>query len=101
MRGWKFLSIAVFLVLVIAAASACSSSSSGIQQQQVAVTKGDLIIKVNGSGKVAVDIDAEPYFPGGKVSQLLVKEGDPVSKGMVLAKLETDALELALSQAQV
>jgi HlyD family secretion protein len=101
MRGWKFLSIAVFLVLVIATASACSSSSSGIQQQQVAVTKGDLIIKVNGSGKVVVDIDAEPYFPGGKVSQLFVKEGDPVSKGMVLAKLETDALELALSQAQV
>jgi HlyD family secretion protein len=101
MRGWKFLSIAVILVLVIVAASACSSNSSGIQQQQVAVTKGDLIIKVNGSGKVVVDIDAEPYFPGGKVSQLFVKEGDPVSKGMVLAKLETDALELALSQAQV
>jgi HlyD family secretion protein len=101
MRGWRIFSIAVFLVLVMIAGSACSSGSGGIQQQQVAVVKGDLVIKVNGSGKVVVDIDATPYFPGGKVSQLFVKAGDSVTKGMVLAKLETDALEMALSQSQV
>jgi RND family efflux transporter MFP subunit len=102
MRGCKFFVIALFLVLVLLATTGCNSGSSGTQQQQVQVVKGDLVIKVNGSGKVGVEADAKPSFgPGGKIVNLYIKEGDTVTKGMVLAKLETDSLELALSQAQV
>jgi HlyD family secretion protein len=102
MRNWKFITIALFLVIAILAATACSSNSGSAQQQQVQVTKGNLLIKANGSGKVGVETDARPSFgAGGKVTELLVKEGDAVTKGMKLAKLETDNLELALSQAQL
>jgi HlyD family secretion protein len=100
MRGWRFYAIAVFLILTIVAVTASNAGSAS--QQQVQVTKGDLVIKINGSGKIGVDTDAQPSFgAGGKISKLYVKEGDTVTKGMVLAKLETDALELALSQAQL
>ena len=38
---------------------------------------------------------------GGKIDTISVKAGDRVSKGDVLAALETDALELAVTQAEV
>ena len=47
-------------------------------------------------------MDARPSFSnGGKISRLNIKEGDRVTQGMVLAQMETDSLELALSQARV
>jgi RND family efflux transporter MFP subunit len=102
MRGWRWLSLALILVLVILATTACNVNSSQAQQQLVSVTKGDLVIKANGSGKVGVDTDAKPSFgSGGKIVTLNVKEGDKVTKGTVLAQLETDNLELALSQTKV
>jgi RND family efflux transporter MFP subunit len=102
MRGRKFIAICLVLVLIILAATACNTGSAGSQQQQVQVTKGDLVIRVNGSGTIGVDSDSKPSFgSGGKIAKLNVKEGDLVAKGSVLAKLETDALELALSQAKV
>ena len=100
-RGWKILAICLFVILTVLATTACSASQSGTQQQ-VRVTKGDITLKVSGSGKVSVDTDAKPSFGnGGKITQLNVKEGDKVTKSEVLVQLETDNLELALSQAQV
>jgi HlyD family secretion protein len=66
------------------------------------VVRGDLKVIVSGSGNIAVSSEASLAFgSGGKVEKLLVKEGDKVSKGGVLAKLDTGALELALAQAKM
>jgi RND family efflux transporter MFP subunit len=104
MRSWRFvtvISILVFMVLLITACNPFAGNQSQ-SQQQVQVTRGDLVIKANGSGKVGVDVDAKPSFGvGGKVIKLNVKEGDKIAKGAVLAQLETNILELALSQAKV
>jgi HlyD family secretion protein len=100
-RRWKILGIGLFLILTVLATTACSGTQSG-SPQQVQAVKGDIALKVSGSGKVGVDKDANPSFgSGGKITELNVKEGDKVTKGQVLARLETDTLELALSQAQV
>jgi RND family efflux transporter MFP subunit len=100
MRGWKILALVLSLLLIIPMAIACGGQSTA--QQQVQVTRGDLTIKANGSGKVEVETDAKPSFGnGGKLIKLNVKEGDKVTKGTVLAQLKTDDLELALSQAKV
>ena len=89
------------LVLVLSVTLGCSNQNSGNQQQTI-VTKGDLTVKVSGSGKSSYSSNANLVFSSaGRVEQVLVKKGNPVTKGMVLAKLETDALDLALSQAQV
>jgi HlyD family secretion protein len=102
MRGWKFLITGLILALVILVPTACNSNTGGVQQQQVKVTQGNLLIKINGSGKIGVDTDAQPSFgSGGKINKLYIKEGDKVTKGMIVAQLETDNLELALSQAQL
>ena len=90
--------------MVAAGVLACNPFNSGNQLanvQQIQVTKGDLTIKVNGSGKIKVDTDANLTFGNnnGKILKLNVKEGDKVKKGEVLAQLETDSLELAITQA--
>ena len=99
-RGWGILAVSLFLILVALAVTACGSNQSNAQQVQV--TQGDIALKISGSSKVGVGTDAKPSFASGaKIAKLNVKEGDKVTKGQVLARLETDNLELALSQAQV
>ena len=65
-------------------------------------TRGDITISVSGSGKIEASHEARLTFgSAGKVDKILVKEGDEVKKGDVLARLDTSALELALAQSQV
>lgn len=103
MRLSKILSVLLIMLTLAATFTACNpfSGSQGTQLQQAQVTRGDLIVKVNGSGKATVSNDAKLTFgTGGKIDKLLVKKGDRVTKGMVIARLETDTLELAVSQAK-
>ncbi len=102
MRGWRLGVISILLILLILAVSACGNTQNQNLQQQISVLRGNLIIKANGSGRVNFEADAEVNFgTGGKIAKLYVKEGDLVAKGTILAQLETDNLELALSQAKV
>jgi len=81
----------------------------GVEQevapQLVEVVRGDLIISVSGSGSIGVDNEASLAFDGsGKVDKIYVDEGDVVKGGEALAVLvpvDTDALELALAQAEL
>jgi HlyD family secretion protein len=55
-----------------------------------------------GSGTVTVASYANLYFgSAGQVASINVKRGDRVTKGMVLAQLDTSSLEASLAQAQV
>jgi RND family efflux transporter MFP subunit len=57
---------------------------------------------VTGSGKVSIPNDAKLAFgSGGKLAKLPIKEGDRVTKGTLLAQLDTASLEVALAQGKV
>ena len=70
------------------------------QQTPIIPTSQANIVK--GSGSISVAIDANLSFDtGGKIGMLYVKRGDRVTKGKLLASLDTTSLELALAQARV
>ncbi len=95
--------VSTVLCLVLLGITACSGcGQQGANQQLVTVTRGDISVKVSGSGKIEATNEASLTFgSGGKVDKINVKEGDKVKTGDVLARLDTRTLELALTQAQV
>ncbi len=103
MRRWRTIA-ALLLILVLASATACNpfGGDEEISQQLVEVVRGDLTVSVSGSGNMEVATEANLTFGiGGKIDRIYVEEGDHVTAGDVLARLDTDALELALTQARV
>jgi len=71
-------------------------------QQLAEVERGDLAISVSGSGNIEVSDEGKLAFGvGGRIDRIYIEEGEIVGKGEVLAELETDDLELALTQAEV
>ena len=104
MRIWRFILLPLIVFILVLPLTACrtASSQSVDSTQLIPVSRGDLILKVSGSGKIAISKDANLSFSsGGKLAVLNVKEGDVITKGTVLAKLDTASLELAASQAKV
>jgi HlyD family secretion protein len=104
MRNWLIL-IILPLCLALAGSIACSPSGGDEEeagQRLVEVVRGDLVISVSGSGNIEVSDEGELAFGvGGRIDRIYVEEGDSVTRGEVLASLDTDDLELALTQAQV
>ena len=95
--------IVSILLAVLLGMAACTGNIAGVTtQQQVKVERGDITLSVSGNGKIQTSREARLTFgSAGKVSNILVKEGDKVKTGDVLAKLDTSSLELALKQAQM
>ena len=104
MRSWRIVAV-LLLCLVLASSTACNpfgGDQEGVEQQLVEVVRGDLTISVSGSGNIEVSNEVNLAFGvGGRIDRIYVNEGNNVTGGDVLAKLDTDALELALTQAQV
>lgn len=102
MKVWKIISGPLIALGLLASACGSVNTVQPVQYTEVAVTRGDLTMKVSGSGKIAISTDANLAFgTGGKLETLNVKEGDRVTKGQTLAKLDTSGLELSLAQAKV
>jgi multidrug resistance efflux pump len=88
----------LLLGLLLIGATACESGGE-VTTTQPTVKKD---ITVTGDGNIEASSHERLTFgSGGKVEEIYVKEGDRVSKGDVLARLDTVALELAEAQAQV
>ncbi len=104
MRRWRTIT-ALLLILVLASATACNPFGGDEEEttpQLVEVVLGNLTISVSGSGSMVVADEARLTFgSGGKIDKIYTDEGDEVSKSDIMAKLDTDYLELALTQAQV
>jgi len=104
MRRWVIITV-LLLFLVSAGAAGCNSfggDEEEISQQLVKVVRGDLAIDVSGNGNIEASRDVKLSFgSGGRIDKISVEKGDEVSKGDVLARLDTDALELAITQAEV
>ena len=102
MKFWKIFLVPLTILVLFFAGCSTAGNQADPQTQTTPVGRGNISLNVNGSGKIAISNDANLGFgSGGKLVTLNVKEGDTVTKGMVLAKLDTASLELALSQAQV
>jgi len=103
MKVWRIVTV-LLLGLVLAGSVACNPFADDEQetsQQLVEVVRGDLIVSVSGSGNIEVSNEVRLAFGvGGRIDKIYVEEGDNVTDGDALAKLDTDALELALAQAQ-
>ncbi|MCX6091097.1 MAG: efflux RND transporter periplasmic adaptor subunit [Candidatus Atribacteria bacterium] len=72
------------------------------QSRQVKVTVGTIIESISALGSLepmeVVDVKSE--VDGGKVEEILIKEGDTVEKGQPLIKLDVSDYETNLKQAQ-
>jgi len=103
-KSWRIMTI-FLLCLGLASVTACNplgGSEQEATEQLAEVVRGDLTVTVSGSGNLEVSNEAMLAFGvGGRVDKVYIEEGGKVSKGEVLAKLETDSLELALTEAQV
>jgi RND family efflux transporter MFP subunit len=101
---WQIIAT-LLLCLALAGAIACTPFGGDEEEAEgelVEVVRGDLTVVVSGSGNISVSQDASLAFgSGGKVDKVYVEEGDKVSEGDMLAKLDTSALELALAQAEL
>lgn len=65
-----------------------------------AVGRGKLTVSVTGTGPVAANTNVPLSFKeSGKLTAITVKVGDKVTKGQVLATLDTPDLQIALAQA--
>jgi len=96
--------IALLLCLSLIGLTACNpfGDEGETTEQLVEVVRSDLTISVSGSGNIEASREARLSFgSGGRIDRIHVEEGDEVSKGEVLAELDTDALELAKTQAEV
>jgi HlyD family secretion protein len=94
----------MLLCLSLIGITACNPLGDGgkITEQAVEVVRGDLMVSVSGSGNIQASKEARLSFgSGGRIEKIYVEEGDIVSKGEVLAELDTDALGLAKTQAEV
>lgn len=93
------------IVLVLGSATAISiiqgGNGRGVEVRMEAVAERDLVATVTVSGNIrarrAVDISADVM---GRVIELNVEEGDDVSEGEVLLRIDPSQLEAAVSRAQ-
>ncbi|MGD8245065.1 MAG: efflux RND transporter periplasmic adaptor subunit [Anaerolineae bacterium] len=66
------------------------------------VIQGDIVLTADGSGELIPAEELELSFrTGGRLAEVLVKTGDQVAEGDLLARLETDSLERAVAEADV
>ncbi len=99
----KFGLVLTALLLPVLALTACQGAGGAtVTQQLVKVERGDMTISVTGNGQIGTSREARLAFgSGGKVAEVLVKDGEEVKQGQVLALLDTGALEVAYAQAEV
>ncbi len=87
----------LLLSLILTSTIACSGGD-----QETEAVKSDINVTVTSDGNIEASSHERLTFgSGGRVDEIAVKEGDRVSKGAVLARLDTGALELAEARAQV
>ncbi len=100
LRRWQIVASVIVLVIVIAGAlfllrNAMSSDTAELEedQQLVAVRRGDLVNEISVSGSVSFpERDNLTFGSQGVVSEVLVTEGERVSAGDVIARLDAETI---------
>ena len=103
MRKYRVISSVILVLLVAALALSCTAKANTAAAGQTAtVQRGNLNISILASGNlVTANQQNLAFYSSGTVQQVLVKIGDNVSAGQVLAKLDTAPLESSLAQAEI
>jgi HlyD family secretion protein len=104
MRTWRTL-LVTGLCAILLSTAACSSGGSNppaVVAPPAETNQGSQTVHARGYIEVETAYDVNLSFGvGGKIDKIMVKMGDKVARGDMLAMLETDALELAVTQAEV
>jgi multidrug efflux pump subunit AcrA (membrane-fusion protein) len=95
------LSLAAAAAVVVAVLTVGSDSQATVSERIVTVSQGVVQSIVSGSGNLepANQLDVN-FGTTGRITKIYVKEGDHVSKGDLLAKLEDASQRVDLAQAQ-
>src|SRR5450759_1332450 len=98
--GIALIVVAILAALLLGGAIKRPAATSAAPAT-VAVTRGSLTATVPGSGSVAAEQNLSLGFQGtGTVTEVLVKEGDSVQAGQVLARLDDRQFVLQVTNAQ-
>jgi HlyD family secretion protein len=91
--------IVLFVILVIIAITVKNNRGEGIRVSAEKVTKRTIIQTVSANGKIQPekDVKISPYISG-EVVELMVKEGDEVTAGQLLAKIDPEIYVSAFDQ---
>jgi HlyD family secretion protein len=90
-KMWIIIAIVAVVAAIVITALLKGKSSDGIKVATEKVTSRTIIQTVSSNGKIQPekDIKISPYISG-EVVELLVKEGDQVKKGDLLAKIDPE-----------
>jgi len=96
--GW----ILALAFLMAFSLTACGGQQDEIQQELVEVTRGDIMLSVTGDGNLSLPSHRALTFDTiGEITEINVTDGDRVSKGTVLAKLDTTSLDRDITTAEL
>ena len=94
--------VLVLCGLTVFGLAGCGCGPDETGQQLATVSRGDLTVSVSADGNLTFIKDMKMTFgTTGTITEINVKEGDWVTEGDVLARLDTEALELAVKLAEV
>jgi len=98
----------MLIILVVCSVGALSSScayesEAAVSENQLAtVQRGDLVIDITAASNLALSTKEDLGFQStGYVEEILVEEGDAVTEGQVLARMDTTSLELAVREEEI
>ena len=103
MKKYRVISFTMLAMLIATLAVSCAAKADPAAASQVAtVQRGNLNINILASGNLLTAHEENlAFYSAGTVQQVLVKVGDRVQSGQVLAKLDTAPLESALAQSAI
>ncbi len=86
---------------VLVAAVAYGATRPRAEVEVAAVLIEDLAVTVTASGQIESDVRADVFPPtAGTLAEVVVRDGERVKEGAVLALMDTDPLEIAVAQAE-
>ena len=101
-KSWRIITT-LLLCLALAGAIACTpGGGEDAEEQLVEVVRGDLMLSVSADGSLSFVTDRKLTFgTTGTITEINVEEGDRVSQGEVLARLDATSLELAVGTVEI
>jgi multidrug efflux pump subunit AcrA (membrane-fusion protein) len=101
-RKYKVISFTILALFAVTFALSCAAKADPAATQMATVQRGNLNINILASGNLVTAHEENlAFYSAGTVQQVLVKIGDNVTAGQVLAKLDTAPLQSSLATAAV
>ena len=96
--------LSISAIIISIGLLSCTSKASTVAAsgQTATVQKGNLSVSILASGNLVTAQESKlTFYSAGTVQDVMVKIGDQVKQGQVLAKLDTAPLESSLAQSQI